>query len=95
MLKLVLGLCLGGLAHPCSLADALGQCCLQVADNLQHALLAACREVFLAVHLSDGIAEDGVYERVGTLPAGKVCRLAAQCLAELELRLAELVGHAA
>ena len=93
--EFVLRLSFCGVAHPCCLADTLSECRLQVAYNLRHTFLARLGEIFLAIHLTYGVAEHTVYKAVGTLPSWHVLLLSAQLAVELKVCLAEIVGQCA
>ena len=92
--ELVLGLFLGGLAHPCRGVDALGQGLLQVVHELQHALLARLGEVLLHVELADGLSHVAADQAHGPFPARAVLLDAAHDGAEFERGLAEVVAQA-
>ena len=78
--QLLLGLSLRGITHPVEGVDTLAESLLQVVHHREGPLLARLREVFLAVHLTDGFAQDAVDQSSGLFPQRIILRLTRQSL---------------
>ena len=68
---------------------------MQVAHQLQHALLAALGEVFFNIQLTDSLAQHATYGAHATFPARTVLCNAAEHRAKLECCCAEVVAQCA
>ena len=68
-------------------------------NQIEHTLLAALREVFLHIELTDSLAQDAAHGTYGTLPARTILLNTAHHLAQLEGYgtevIAQLVGGSA
>ena len=89
--QFLLGLSLRNIAHPVESVDTLTKCLLQVVNHAEYTLLARLGEVFLAVHLADGLAQDAVDQSSGLLPQGVILRLTCQRLRKCEVRATQVL----
>ena len=94
LIQLLVGIGLGGVAHPRLGIDALSEADLQVVHQLFHHLLGLGGEVALAVHLAEGLAHGTLHLVSGALPQGIVFLAAAHSLAEeVEVGLTDVISQ--